>query len=551
MNEESFNHHKLDCVKYVKKGPVSTGKGKGRNDEAPKAGPASRKRQSMETRRSGSSKQQENEEEENEGDRVAEELLVANFNKLVDEEKERRAAKRPGPASRTLTATSSALDENDNTANRTGSEKAVSKKRLEENEGDLFVRELQSNFNKLVEEEKQKRRPGPLSRTVRQRPSTQNGDDSSSDEDANTSKRSTPSVAAQQQVMAATKLSGKDLSQLTSALKKRNSRTKTPSAIARRREEKKRRREEKIRKKKSISRLSDSSSSGSSSDDEDEARKKRKRDSGDEEYRKKKKEKPRKKKPFDPEKAKFRTFDTSSSELDPDEEEFPESIQKLPEVKLDPEEYYNYIPKSSLSCARFNDSIKCPGCHEPFPCYRSHKDPSVHRRREPEIPAPSFYKHCLRDCPKYARLALMKGCDECCHRFLDFHSWLQHGKGGKKSQCNHLKETKVAPLKFKWPTVARDTFFKALEIGQKKKNAKMCCAGCGNTYKCYKRGHEYIPDLVMFMHCITDCLEYQKLGMFFFDTLFFFLGTFFVHSNFLTCINSSIPYLVVINCINF
>ena len=55
----------------------------------------------------------------------------------------------------------------------------------------------------------------------------------------------------------------------------------------------------------------------------------------------------------------------------------------------------------------------------------------------------------------------------------------------------------------------------------------MCCAGCGNTYKCYKRAHEYIPDLVMFMHCITDCLEYQKLGMFFFDTFFFFFDTFF------------------------
>ena len=458
MNQETFDHHKPECIKNQKK-QVSTGKG-GKVPPPPspsrsRVGPSSRTR-----RVAGSDVAKEAEEQENEGDKMVKELLNANFNKIVEEEKAKQKAASAGHRKQ-IQDTSSSEDEN-------------------------------KNSNKVS--------------------------------------RPTPSASAAAQVLAGRKLSGKDLSQLTTALKKRNS--KTPSALARKKEEKKQRREEKRKKRGSatsrLSESSDESSSGSSSDGEGgekrtNKRKRRKREYSEEgeesrnkrreERRKKAEKKRKKKKPFDPEKSIYRTFDTSSSELDPDEEEFPESILTLPDATLQPHEYYNHIPKGSLSCARFNDSIKCPGCQERFPCYRPHLEPGSTRRKENEIPAPTYYKHCLRECIKYQKMALMRRCDDCCHRFLDFRSYLQHRKGGKGSQCNVLKKTKVEPLKYKWPTMARDSFLRALEIGQKKKNAKMNCPGCQTTYKCYRRGHEYIPDLVMFMHCVTDCVAYQKLGL--------------------------------------
>ena len=155
-------------------------------------------------------------------------------------------------------------------------------------------------------------------------------------------------------------------------------------------------------------------------------------------------------------------------------------------------DYHVFIPKKSLTCNQFNTKIDCKGCGKMFN--------GVVISMGVIFGEPAYFVHCVKECPKYRELGLIRKCDECALLFMN-----------SQSERKHHGESHRKKARIEKPVWMSDQVYR-VRSGIRC-NTKVSCSACGKYFGAQNSAGKISYSLDYMIHCIEDCVEYHKLGL--------------------------------------
>ena len=169
----------------------------------------------------------------------------------------------------------------------------------------------------------------------------------------------------------------------------------------------------------------------------------------------------------------------------------PQTRRKVADRLLRPDDAYTvFIPKKSLTTTHFNAEIDCKGCSKVFK--------AAVMAVGVMFGEPAYFVHCVKDCPKYRELNLIRKCDACCLLFINGQSERKHhGEAhGKRIEKPDWMSDQVYRVR------------SGLRC-----NTKVSCSACGQFFDAQNSAGKVSYSLEYMIHCIQDCHEYRNLGL--------------------------------------
>ncbi|KAI1287803.1 hypothetical protein HDE_09863 [Halotydeus destructor] len=158
--------------------------------------------------------------------------------------------------------------------------------------------------------------------------------------------------------------------------------------------------------------------------------------------------------------------------------------------------YAPFVPKIVAKRIKsYNATIACKGCSKTFPCSQYARE--CH-------PAKSYYVHCIKFCPQYAQLGLIRKCDKCRLSFIDPKNLGNH-------LLHHHRQERVELISKKPDWMSFITLKNIMTFASYTDSTP--CKGCGKMLSCIRRGRHSQYSLEFYIHCIEECDEYKKLGL--------------------------------------
>jgi len=156
------------------------------------------------------------------------------------------------------------------------------------------------------------------------------------------------------------------------------------------------------------------------------------------------------------------------------------------------DEYTVFIPKKSLVSQQFNAKVDCRGCGKVFN--------GAIVSMGTVFGEPDFFIHCVKECPKYRELGLIRKCDDCALLFINSQSERKHhGEMHRKKQ------------RIRKPDWMSEQVYR-VRSGIRC-NTKVSCSACGQFFGAQNSAGKISYSLDYLIHCIQDCVEYHKLGL--------------------------------------
>jgi hypothetical protein len=155
-------------------------------------------------------------------------------------------------------------------------------------------------------------------------------------------------------------------------------------------------------------------------------------------------------------------------------------------------DYTVFIPKKSLTSNQFNSTIECKGCNKKFQ--------STILAAGVMFGEPAYFVHCVKECPSYRAMDLIRKCDECALFFMN-----------SQSERKHHGEVHHKNLKIEKPDWMSDQVYRTRS--GIRCNTKVSCSACGKYFGAQNSNGKVSYSLEYMIHCIEDCVEYDRLGL--------------------------------------